>query len=476
MKKLLSILCLVSLFPSCTLHPPYCRPEECTPCTWRVPVPCECPDDYLCWWNGFKDPQLDELICLALNNNQDIKTAIYRVDAFLANLQIVNSQLYPQINAELSAEREKISGSPSIATIPGVSTTENLFSVILNASYFADIWGRIRSASEAALAEVYEQVETRRAVVLSVISSVAISYFRLRQYDMQLIIAKETYETRKEYLYLAEVRYALGLTSKLQVEQATAELQDAETTIQQLEISIGLEEDLLSILIGEPPRKIERGKILSEIMMPPKIPSYLPSDLLNQRPDVLAAEQRLIAANARIGVAKAQFFPQITLTGFLGTESTQLSDLLKSSSYIWQYGVNILQEIFTGGKLTGQLNLARAEKESLIHNYLSTILTAFKEVNDALISHQKTLELISIQKEKVDTLKDYLRLSTLRYTEGETDYLTVLDAQRRLFTAELEYAGYLADGFTTLVQIYQSLGGGWVLDADHFSKESECAP
>lgn len=451
---------------ACTLHPKYERPEMEVPVSWRQTTEENEAMAHLYWWKAFQDPYLDLLVEEALLNNQDLKVAISRVDAYAARLGIVASELYPQLSGSGEAGRGR-SSTNLLPLVPGQSATANFFSLILNASYQVDIWGKIRSATQAAQAQLLAQIENRRTVVLTLVSQVASTYIRLKQFNRQELIAKETLDTRKQSYELSVIRYQLGLTSRMEVDQALSEVEDAEIMVHQIDIQIALSEDLLSLLLGKPSMAIVKGKTLSELQMPLKIPVALPSEILNQRPDILAAEQLLIGANAEIGVAKARFFPNINLVGALGEESQQLSTLFKGPSTMYNYGTQILQEIFTGGRLTSGLKLTRAEKEMALHTYEQTILTAFQEVNDALISHRIMMDLLMTQLERVETLADYLHLANLRYQNGETDYLNFLDAERHLFRAELDLAETQGSAFITLIDIYKSLGGGWVLEADH---------
>jgi len=463
MKLCLLIFCLFIV--SCNLSPRYERPEMEMPYEWRIPTEEATETSNIDWWKQFNDPVLDGLIDKALQHNQDIKVAIYTVDQFVAKLGIARSQLYPQISANASGGREKVSTTIG-TTQPGLPPIFNDYSLLFNVSYLVDIWGQIRSTVEAARASLYAEIQTRRGVVLTVVSSLASSYIKLRQFDLQLVIAYETLNSRLEAYKIAEVRYELGLTSEIEVDQAKAEVETALIEVDQLKINIALEEDLICVLTGEPPSSVERGKLLIEIQTPPSVPAELPSELLNQRPDILSAEQNLISANAQIGVARSQFFPQINLVGDYGWQTSFWHQFFTVPSSVWQYGVTILQEIFTGGELTSNLNLTIAQKSTLVHQYQSTVLNAFKEVNDALISHKISLQLVEDHKERVKTLAEYLKLATLRYEDGLTDYLTYLDAERQLFAAELDYAAALGTSFTTLIDIYAALGGGWVVEAD----------
>ena len=252
----------------------------------------------------------------------------------------------------------------------------------------------------------------------------------------------------------------------MEVRQAEAEAQQALIEVKRLEILIPQTENLLSVLIGSNPESIERGRTLQELEMPPEVPSGLPSGLLEQRPDILQAEQQLIAANARVGEARARLFPQITLTGTYGHQSRELDNLFTGSSRVWQYGANLFQQLFDAGRLLYELEAVKAVRLQALYNYFLIVQTAFRQVNDALIGHEKTLELVKVLKDQVFVLQDYLRLAKLQYNEGETDYLNVLDAERKLFTSQLDFVQAQADSFISLIQLYAALGGGWVVEAD----------
>jgi multidrug efflux system outer membrane protein len=428
--SLLIVVLTVVLFGSCTLHPPYRRPCVEVPETWRIPV-----DESLSycnygWWEQFGDPQLNGLILEALEQNKDLKVAIARVYQFMGQLQVVNSAFYPQINATGSGSRQEVPVGFSPLPLE-IKRTSDDFILQLNASYELDIWGSIRSASESALAQLFAQVEARRTVVLTLVSSVASSYIELKQFYKQLDISRQTHKSRSESYDLALVRYHGGLTSELEPKQAKAEMETAAAQVIQFERLIALQENLISVLIGHPPQSIDSGLSLDELYMAFDVPAGIPSQILGQRPDILQAEWNLISANAEIGVARAQFFPNISLTGFYGNESFELSSLFTGPSRMWLYGVAFLQPIFTGGMLIGQLNVAEAEKWEAYYQYQQVVLTAFKEADDALISHQKSLELLKVTRLRVEALVDALSLATLQYNNGQVDYLNVLDAQTK---------------------------------------------
>ena len=459
-----SVLLILSIW-GCTMHPRYQRPQEETPVSWRTPT-----DDTYCateigFWKQFGDPILDAYVQEGIEHNQDLQTAIYTVKEFEARYGIVSSQLYPQIQVPAESGRVRFSEN-FITTVPGVPFQSNYFELIGQVTYLADVWGKVRSASQSAYAEMLSQVEVRRAMIITVVTGIVHSYIEMRKFDAQLEIAEQTLDTRITSYNLAKIRFELGLTSEMQVEQAKSEVEEAQVSVDEIKIKVALQEDLLSLLIGKPSMTPDRGKPLTELILPTTLPAYLPSDMVSQRPDILKAEQKLIAANADIGVARAKFFPEFNLLANYGYQSSQLSTLFTNASSVWQYAVNIVQEVFTGGKLTSGLRLSKAKKTAMLHEYQNAVLQGFKEINDALISHSISKDLVKEQKERVETLSTYFKLATYQYNEGLTDYLTYLDAERHLFSAQLDYAAALGYGLTTFIQIYGASGGGWVLDID----------
>jgi multidrug efflux system outer membrane protein len=452
------------LLTSCSFAPHYDRPQTMMPDDWRTPLDAKNAVDVE-WWKEFKDPVLDEMIEYALAQNQDLKVAIARVDQFRAQLGIAESQYYPQINAGALAGRQKIPATIT-ALPPGVQSIFNSFGLLMNASYLVDLWGEVRNAVAAADHEWLASIEGRRTVVLGLLSSVASGYFELRQFDQQLIISQKTVQDWEKALYLAKIRFELGLTSMLEVEQAISEVEYAQSEVENFQIAIAETENMLCNLIGIPSATLPRGTPINDMPMIPSVPEYLPSEIVNQRPDIRAAEHKLIAANARIGVARAKFFPQFTLGGAIGTESIYLNQLFKYPSNFWGYNGELMEQLFTGFKNTSNLRLTQAIQREAVHTYISTILSAFQEVNDALTSHKLYLEQVETQRLRVEALSSYLHLSDLRYKEGQIDYLTFLDAERHLFQGQLDYEMAKGNSFISLVQIYQSLGGAWVTEAD----------
>lgn len=461
-------LCLL-LLNSCILHPRYSRPCMDIPCTWRIPVDESSSYANYRWWQQLGDPVLDNLIVEALEANQDLKVAIARVYQYIGQLLVARSPLYPQIGGSAAAFRQQ--SSLNAFPLGGFNRISSDYLCLFEASYDLDLWGKIRSGSEAAQASLFAQVEARRAVVLNLVASVASAYIQLRLFDLQLKTSIQTYKSRKEAYDIAELRFLGGLTSELDAVQAQAEMETALVQVIQFEQAIIEQENFISLLIGRPSQPILRGLELDEFRLTTDIPAGIPSQILEQRPDILQAEYNLIAANAEIGVAKANFFPDISLTGFYGNQSVQLNNLFTAPSRTWQYGGSLLQPIFTGGLLIGELQIAESQKWQAYHQYQQTVLNAFREVNDALTAHQKTKELLEVEKRRVKAQQDALSLANLQYSNGQVEYLNVLDAQRNLFDAELSADQVQGDLFLSLVNIYKSLGGGWVIEADCWAIE-----
>lgn len=480
--------CFLLTMHSCVLYRPYKRPYSEVPDQWRVESDESSTTANVRWWQQLQDPILDELIEEALDNNQDLFVATARIAEFRARLGIVRSELFPQVAAEALFSRQRTSQNlpgeaptstsssagalgalfPAFDFIPPLS---NNYQVFLNAAYELDLFGRLQSATDAAAADLLGQVEARRTVILTVVSSVAAAYIQLRQYDRQLTVSIQTVISRKESYHLAKLRFEEGLTSELEVKQAASELDEAVLQVIQFQTLIPQQENLISILVGHPPKAIERGLAVDEWQLPPEIPIGLPADLLDQRPDLLQAEQQIVAANARIGEARALYFPDITLTGYYGYQSDELHNLFANPSRAWQWAANLLQPIFTGGRITSTVDLTKAVKREAFYTYQQTILTALREVNDALIGHQNAKRALTAQYKRVHDLQDYLHLARLQYDNGLVDYLNVLDAERKLFTAQLDLAQSQALVFLTLVNLYKALGGGWVIDAENLMNE-----
>ena len=465
----LAVLALIAVFilTGCMLGPDYKRPTVETPQAWRFDEK-EAKDLVnTAWWEQFNDPVLNELVMIALKENKDLMIASARVEEFMGRYGVTRSALFPQVGASGTAGRERISEVEGPSPLsPLVNPNYDFYQVVLSASWELDIWGKLRRATEAARADLLSTEEARRAVVLTLVTSVASSYVTLRDLDKQLEISKQTANTREQSYKLFQLRFTGGVISELQLSQVKSEYEAALATIPKIEKSIGQQENLISILLGRNPRAIPRGKTIDELVLP-SVPSGLPSDLLERRPDIRQAEQNLISANANIGVAKALYFPTISLTGFLGTSSASLSDLFSGPSKIWSYAVPISLPIFTAGAIEGQVRAAEAIQRQALFQYEKAIQNGFREVDDALIDQNKTREQLQAQLRQIDALKTYARLARVRYEEGYTSYVEVLDAERSLFDRELSYAQTQDLLFQAFVNLYKAMGGGWVVEADN---------
>jgi multidrug efflux system outer membrane protein len=461
-RELLIVAVLCSGFLSaCMVGPKYHRPVVQAPNTFRDLA--ENPQlqaqtaSYadLPWWQVFKDPKLQELIRTALKQNYDLQLATERINAARAQLAVTRSSLFPQVGAGANFNGGKENT---------FQTKYNFLTLAGDAAFQLDFFGRLRRATEASRAELLATDAARQTVVLTLVSDVAADYFSLLQLDLQLQITRETVATQTDSVKLTRFRLEHGVATKLDVLQAQQVLDTANAQIPDLERQIGQEENTINILLGNYPDGAPRGLPLVEQELPPEVPPGLPSALIERRPDIREAEQILVAANAEIGVAKAQFFPQIALTGsggssfgrssaFPGTYPTQLG--------IWSYGAQVSQPIFTGGALRGNLHLAESQHQQALISYRQTIQRAFGDVSDALIGYDKLHQVRLRQQDTVADLQETVRISTLRYRGGATTYLEVLDSQRSLFTAELSLASARGDEYRALVQLYRALGGGW---------------
>ena len=328
-------------------------------------------------------------------------------------------------------------------------------------SFELDIWGRLRRATEAARANLLGAEENRKAVVTTLVSDVATSYFSLRELDYELEISKETLATRQESLRLIQTRQGGGVATLLDLRQGEQLVDTAAETIPQLQQRIEQTENQISLLLGKNPGDVVRGRSLTEQELPPEVPTGLPSALLERRPDIRAAEQNLIAANAEIGVAKAAYFPQISLSGFLGGQSTQLSSLFSAPSRVWTLTPQVTQPIFTAGRLKSNVKLTEAQRQSALIQYQKAIQTAFTEVSNALIAHQRVRESRVQQELLVTALADRKRLAYVRYRGGVDTLLNALDADRDLFQAQLALSQIRLNEVLSVVQLYKALGGGW---------------
>jgi outer membrane protein, multidrug efflux system len=452
------------LLSGCTVGPNYCPPPIDVPCSWRVPVEETSALTNTLWWRQFDDPVLTELIATALRRNQNLLEATYRVEEFLGLYRTTRSSLFPQIYGQADYTRQKTSDLV-VPPAPGIKNPDDIYRFFLTGSWELDLWGKLRRATEAACADLLATEEARLTVVQTLVTGVAFAYIDLLRLDEQLLIAIKTAAARRQTLDLFQKRFDAGVISKIDLSQIESEYQEAVAIIPDFEQRVARVENALSVLIGRNPGKIPRGNTMDTLTMP-QIPSGLPSELLVQRPDIRAAENALMAATARIGVARAAYFPSVTLTGDYGSASRELSDLFKGDANFWNYFIPVTVPIFTGGRIAGEVKAAEAVRCQTLAAYRQQILEAFQEVDDALVVYQKRKEQVEAQGKQVEALQTYARLARMRYDEGYASYLEVLDAERTLFNVQLSYSETYANMFQAMVAIYKALGGGWICEAD----------
>ena len=459
--KSFSATLLSIMFAACVVGPKYHRPAVQTPAAYRDlsgnPQLQAQATSYadLPWWQVFQDPKLQELIRTTLKQNYDLQLATERINAARAQLTVTRSSLFPQVsgNASFNGGKENLEQSKY-----------NFLTLTADAAFQLDFFGKLRRATEAARAELLATEDARQVVVLTLVSDLASNYFTLLQLDLQLAITHQTVKTQTDSVKLTQLRLDHGVATKLDVLQAQQVLDTANAQIPDLERQIAQQEDVISILLGNYPQDIARGIPLVQQILPPEVPAGVPSAIIERRPDIREAEQNLIAANANIGVAKAQFFPQISLTGAGGGSfgrSSAFSSFMTTQLGIWSYGAQVSQPVFTGGALKGNLHLAESEHRQALIAYRQAIQQAFGDVSDALVGYEKLHQVRARQQETVADLQETVRISTLRYKGGTTTYLEVLDGQRSLYGAELTLAAARGDEFRSLVQLYKALGGGW---------------
>jgi multidrug efflux system outer membrane protein len=465
MRRLIILFLIVAISNTFALGQKYQTPKVQTPVEFRSAPPGP-PDPRtvadLKWFDVFQDKALQELIQAALAGNYDLREAVARIDQARANYGLERSNQFPTIAASADIVTERLSRSGAVNIPEPLKRDRTFGSVLLNLLTFElDIWGRLRKATKAAKADLLATEETRRAVITTLVSDVATAYFNLRELDLERDIAQRTLASREESLRIIRLRQGRGVATMLEVREAEELVYDAGAVIPELDRLIEQTENFISFLTGKNPQPITRGKELTEHVFPPEVPPGLPSDLIGRRPDIRAAEQNLIAAEARIGVAKAAYFPRISLTGFLGFESAQLSNLFKPSRSVWAFVPQLTQPIFTGGRLKSNVRFSQAERDLFLVNYERTIQNAFREVSDSLVAYRRVKEELSQRELLVETLRDRSRLAYLRYNGGVANLLEALDADRNLFDAERTLAQTRRDELLSVVQLYKALGGGW---------------
>lgn len=453
----------------CAVGPNYKRPTVEVPVTYRDasqssssaqppadqhPTPTSLGDEK--WWDVFQDPELQGLIRTALQNNYDVRIAATRVLEARAQLGITRADQYPSLSAGGNITSLQ---NPKLGPIPSYELTQG--EIGPSAAWNLDFWGKYRRATEAARANLLANEWAQKAVMASLVAQVASSYFQLRQLDLELEISNRTLSSRRDSLRLTQTLEEHGISSLLDVRQSEQLVYTAATEVPDFERQIAQQENAISILLGKNPGGVPRGLKLTEEPHAPEVPAGLPSALLERRPDIREAEENLIAANAQIGVARAAYFPQISLTGSAGYESPALTNLFTGPAGVWNMAASFTQPIFEGGRLKNNVRFAQAQREQMVLTYQQTIQGAFRDVSNALVAYRKDREFRIQQEHLLDSAQDAARLSQARFKAGTTDYLEVLTNETNAFSAELGLAQAQGNELIALVQVYQALGGGW---------------
>jgi len=444
---------------SCTVGPDYQRPAVESPHTWQDGKAESASLADLEWWKLFGDPVLNGLIKQALDSNFDARLALERIAEVRARLGFVKADLYPRLDAGASAGVVRDSEKAAQGTIP--DRDHQTYAAFGALSWELDLFGRIRRATEAEQASLMAAEENRHAVIVSIIAEVSRVYLSIRDLDAKVEIGRATVESRKSYVTLARLRFQGGKTSELDYRQAEAELGRTQSILTDLERQLGESEHELSFLLGRDPGAIPRGRPISELPVPPQIPVGLPSTLLERRPDIRAAEQQLVSANARIGEAKALMYPQVTLTAQAGYASNDLSKFISSPASFWSLIGGITAPIWDWGKNKSRVEENEARMRQAVVLYEQSIRQGFRDVEDGLLAYRKTGERLVSDRARVAAQRQVLVLAESRYRGGVSTYLEVLDAQRALFESELDLTSSIREQLVSVVRIYRALGGGW---------------
>ncbi len=453
-------LLLVTLLVGCSMAPRYERPDLRTPTVFRgdTLVPDSVTVASLKWFDLFRDTTLRSLIDTALVNNNDLLVAAARIDQARAQYGVSTADRLPQLNANVGAQRQQY---PESVTTYLPNRTLNTFTGSMDVSYEADIWGKYASAQEAARRAMFATEAGRSAVITSVVAATAQAYLELVELHWELEISKRTATSRLGSLNLVKSRKEFGVANDLDVRQAEGQYYTATATIPDIERAIMNKENQINVLLGRNPSSVSIGDSLGAQLTSPTLPAGMPSTLLQRRPDIIAAEENLLSANANIGVARAAFFPSISLTAGAGFFGRDVSNMFNPAGAVWNLGANALQPLFQGGRLNANLDYSYAVKNEAIAQYRKTVLTAMEEVSNSIVNYRKYGQVRAEQEKLVNALRSELKLANLRYEGGYTSYLQVLDSQRSLFQAELDLARIRLYELRSAVQLYKALGGGW---------------
>lgn len=466
MTRALLFITAVGLTAGCTVGPVYSRPPIATPPAYRDIASATTADQGAAfadtpWFDVFKDDTLTALVKTAIERNFDMRIAAERIIQARERFNISRAQRFPTVDADVAGTTSRRSEVGSAILPATASPRVDYARADVGAAWELDVWGRIRKMNEAARAQYLATEEGRRAVLTSLVADVSDTYLLLRSFDAQLAIAQRTRELAGEGFRLADLRRQRGVATALDVRQAEQLQLTATRQISSIERSIADTENALSLLLGQPPGDVARGRELDAFQVPPVIPAGVPASLLTRRPDIRQVEQQLIAANAQIGVARAELFPRISLTGVLGIESRSLSDLLTTRAGLFTLTGGITAPIFDGGRRRANVRVTESVQRELVINYERTIYGALRDVSNALTGYRKIAEQRTTQQALVASLREAVRLSTQRYQGGIDSYLPVLDSQRSLFASELGLVTLQQQELGSIVELYRALGGGW---------------
>ncbi len=460
---IVSTIMVLLLLPGCKVGPNYDRPDPVfdTTAYYRFDPLKRDTITNLKWWELFQDEQLHDLIRIALEENQNLLIATSRIEEARAFLGFTKADLYPNISVSGQATRNNF-----VQTINEQVDARNTFFIAPALSWEIDFWGKLRRANEAAVAEMLATEYSRRAIQVSLISDVAALYFQLLDFDKRLEIARRTFESRQQASTIIEDRFSEGYTAQIDLDQARIQEYIAEATIPFYERQVIQTENALSILLGRPPGSILRGLDLYEQPVPPPIPAGMPADLLSRRPDVLQAEQLLIAQNARVGIATGAMLPSINLTAFIGTAGNDFSQLFSSGSAVWSFGGGLISPLFNFGKNRKRVEIERQRTIQTEYAYQATVIQSIREVEDALVSIDTYDRQLSARIKQRGSAQSAKELSRERYNGGVTSYLEVLENDRALFQAELEAAETQQLYLRSYISLYKALGGGWITEEE----------
>lgn len=469
MRKAIVLLGLA--FSGCSLGDPFHRPDMPLPESWRTPLETREGIDRHLWWQSFADPALSAALDAALRGNEDLLSSTAAVQAYAARYEAAYANELPRVDVTGSVQRTRRSLGSFTSGLLQAARTTNSSSISLQASWELDLWGKLKNMTEAARAQLLAQESTRQGAVLSLISTTASAYVRLRQADRLREVSLETVKSRMEALKLTRARYAGGMTSELDVRQAESELATAQTTVPRFQRAVAENENMLRMLQGLMPGDVERGRTVQELAAVTGVPSEIPARLLEERPDIRAAEERLRASHAEIAVARAAYFPDVSLSAAFGFASADLDTWIDGRSRTWSVGPSLAGPVLSAGRIAHQVEAANADQEQALHLYRQTILQAIREVEDALVGFKTAREELDNRTKQLASLRAYHLLATTRYDAGQSSYLDVLDAQRALFQGELDLAQSQGDVALARIQLFRTLGGEWIEEKRHTASE-----